>query len=594
MITSPSKGRGFGSIRNFGSAPSLLIMFVLVIYPLASLLLQIVFPDVFSPHASWHFSLHALVRVLHDPLNLQAIGNSFWIGCVAAIISVVIGTITAFGAMMATGFTRTLINTSIWIIFFAPSFVIASGWVILLQGGGVLQQVLHVSPNAFNWFFTPLGLFLVMGLRYFPFAHFAMTQAIQNVGPEYIRAARLLGAPRHTIFLRIWLRLLAPAVLAGATIAFAEGFGDFGLASVITPEMQIPLVSYQIYTALYELPVDFSSAAVLSLMVIIVTSGALVFQFWWLNRKSFGTISGSRWTEAPAQGRAKTVLIAVTVIIVLLGLILPFGATLVQSFWKNSYVGFQWNNWTLTHYVSALAVGSSGLQALIRTAKYALITAGVVMVLGLYIGQQMTFHRTLVSRVLNTVTMATIAIPGVVLGVGYVFAWNATWLVPLHLAVYGTPICLALAYVAVHLPYAIRLQLSAMTQISPNLLTAAQILGARKRVVIRTIVLPLVLETVVSTSLIAFTGTMFELPAASLLYPPGQPPYSVLVDHLFADFQWAAGSCLTIVGMLVVFGSYVLGNYVLRRVFRAGGLTGASGSPVVPKRTVDSVVSVTP
>lgn len=578
MTTSPSNAKKVGSIRSLGSAPSLLIMFVLVIYPLGSLFLQIIFPDVFSPHMSWHFSLSGMGRVLSNKFNLEAIFNSFWIGVVAAIISVLIGTVTAFGAMMARGFTKILINTCVWIIFFAPSFVIASGWVILLQGGGVMQQLLHVSPNAFNWFFTPLGLFLVMGLRYFPFAHFAMSQAISNVGPEYVRAARLLGAKPWTIFSRIWIRLLMPALLAGATIAFAEGFGDFGLASVITPDMQIPLVSYQIYTSLYELPVDFSSAAGLSLLVIIVTSGALIFQFWWLNRKSYGTISGGSWTEAPVKPRTRKVMIGVSLVIVLLGLILPFGATLVQSFWKNSYIGFKWNNWTFANYHAALAVGSAGLGALERTAVYALITAVTVMILGLYIGQQMTFNKSLTSRILNNITMATIAIPGVVLGVGYVFAWNANWLSPLHLLIYGTPACLALAYVAVHLPYAIRLQISAMTQISPNLLTAAQILGAKKNVVLRAIVLPLVLETVVSTSLIAFTGVMFELPAASLLYPSGQPPYSVLIAHLFSDYQWASGSCLTIVGMMVVFGSYVAGNFILRKVFGKNSMSGAWGA----------------
>lgn len=582
MPISRSESRRFAPPRTLGSVPSLLVMIVLYIYPLATLLVQIVFPDAFSARMDWRFSLHEAVQVLQDRLTVESLANSFWIGCVAAIVSVFFGTVTAFGAVMARGPVKSLLDTCIWTIFFAPSFVIASGWVILLQGGGVLQQALGLPPTAFDWFFTPIGLFLVMGLRYFPFAHFAVTQAILNVGPEYIRAARLLGAPRRTILFRIWLRLLAPALLAGATIAFAEGFGDFGLASVITPSMQIPLVSYQIYSALYELPVDFSSAALLSLMVVVVTAGALVFQFRWLNRRSYGTISGSSRTEAPVGDRARKMMVALSLAIVLFGLILPFGATLVQSFWKNGFLGFAASNWTFANYGSALRVGSDGLEALVRTAEYALITAAAVMILGLYVGQQMTWGRSeLVTRILNNIVVATIAIPGVVLGVGYVFAWNATWLTPLHLVIYGTPACLALAYTAVHAPYAIRLQMSAMAQVSPNFLAAAQVLGARKWRVLHTIVLPLVLETVISTSLIAFTGVMFELPAASLLYPSGQPPYSVLVDHLFADFEWASGSALTIVGMLVVFGSYMLGNYVLRKIFGRRPMTGAWGAAAV-------------
>lgn len=557
-------------------------MCILIVYPLASLLIQIVFPNVFSAHMNWKFSVSDVGRVLSVPLNVISIVNSLWMGAIGAVIAVIIGTVTAFGAQNASGWTKKLIHTCVWIILFAPSFVIASGWVVLLQGGGIIPELFHFSPNAFNWFFSPVGLFLIMGLRYFPFAHFAMTQSLQNIGPEYIRAAKLLGAKRWTIFFQIWLRLLAPALLAGATIAFAEGFGDYSLASVITPNLNVPLVAFQIYSALYELPVDFSSAAVLSLIVIVVTAAAIMLQFWWLNRRRYGTISGSSWADVSSEKERPKWVVWLALFVIAIGLILPLGATLIQSFWKNNFQGFAAANWTISNYVSALGVGDSGLAALLRTAMYALITSCIVMLLGLYIAQQMTFNKSAVNKSINAVTMSTIAIPGIVLGCGYVFGWNALYLKPLHMDIFGTSLCLGLAYVAVHLPYAIRLQLSAMLQISPNLLSAAQILGARKGFVLRTIVLPLVMETAISTFLISFTGTMFELPAASMLYPAGHPPISVLINHLFADSNWAPGSALSIIGMLAVFGSYALGNFLLRKLLGGKSLNGTwDRSPTV-------------
>lgn len=561
-----SKVRTLGLTRGLGSVPSLFVMGILIIYPLGTLMLQIFFPNVFAMHPNWHFSLAAAGRVLKDPVNLQSIGNSFWIGSLAAIVSAAIGTVTAFGAKVARPRTRAVLSAGIWTIFFAPSFMIASGWVILFQAGGILQQLLGLSPTVFNWFFTPVGLIVVMGLQYFPFAHFAIYQAIENVGPQLIQAARMLSAKRATVFFQVWLRLLSPALLAGASIAFAEGFSDFGLASVISPNMDIPLLSYQIYIALSQLPTNFSAAAVLSLLAIIVTSGILVIQFRWLSQRSYSTVSSASRAGAETVKPRRSWTIGALVIVVV-GLVLPFGATLIQSFWKLQFKGFSAGNWTLSNYQTAFTSGGDGLQALLRTAGYAVIVAVIVMILGLYMGRQLSFEKSRLNQILNNLTVATIAIPGVVLGVGYVFAWNAWWLVPLHLAVYGTPIALALAYAAVHLPYAVRLQLSAMVQIPENLLTAARSFGARKSRVTRSVILPLVLETVISTFLIAFTGVMFELPAASLLYPSGQPPYSVLIEHLFGDNQWAAGSALTIVGMAVVFGSYLFGNFVLRKVF---------------------------
>jgi iron(III) transport system permease protein len=575
MTTSRSKRLGGGVLGSFESGPSLLLMAILIVYPLFSLLLQIVFPDVFNYHMSWAFSLAPIRQVFDNPLNVESITNSLWIGAVAAIVSVVVGTVTAFGAMRASGVVKKVIDAGVWIIFFAPSYVIASGWVVLLGPGGIAQQGLGLPADAFNWFFTPIGLFLVMGLRYFPFAHFAMTQAIQNIGPEYVNAARMLGARRFTVLRRVWLQLLMPAMLAGASIAFADGFGDFGLAAVITPQMQIPMISYQIYSALYETPVAFSSAAVLSLLVVIVTAGALILQFWWLNKRRYNTLTSSSWLDIAPERRRIGGFTWSALVIVLLGLVLPFGATVVESFWKTQTAGLSWSNWTFSAYTAAFGVGGAGLAALGRSLSYALVAAVAVAVIGLFVAQQMTFAKTATSKVLNILTMSTIAIPGVVLAAGFVFAWNARWLIPLNLVLYGTPICLAMAYVAGHLPYAIRLQLSSLAQVSPNLLTAGQILGAKRHVIVRKIVIPLVRETVISTFLITLTGVIFELPAASLLYPPGQPPFSVLIQSQFNSFEWAQGSALAIVGMVIVIGFYAGGTALLRRGLRAGGLRSA-------------------
>ncbi|GMA65981.1 hypothetical protein GCM10025859_64230 [Alicyclobacillus fastidiosus] len=134
-------------------------MCVLIVYPLASLLIQIVFPNVFSAHMNWKFSVSDVGRVLSVPLNVISIVNSVWMGAIGAVIAVIIGTVTAFGAQNASGWTKKLIHTCVWIIFFAPSFVIASGWVVLLQGGGIMPELFHFSPNAFNWFFLQSGCF---------------------------------------------------------------------------------------------------------------------------------------------------------------------------------------------------------------------------------------------------------------------------------------------------------------------------------------------------------------------------------------------------------------------------------------------------
>ena len=566
------------------SAPSLIVMGVLIAYPLGALLLQIAFPHVFGVQMNWRPSLATVRSVFTNPINLQAVADSLGIGAAAAVLSVLIGVVTAVGSTAAPRRAARIIEGGVWAVFFTPSYVVASGWLLLLQPGGLLQQLTGLPPTAFNWFFSPVGLLLVMGLRYFPFTHFAVKQAITNMSPSLIEAARMLGARKWDVARRIWLPLLAPAIFAGASISFADGFGDFGLAAAIAPQMQIPLVSYQIYSSLYETPVNFSSAAGLALIVVAVTGGALWLQFWWLGRRAYWTVSGSRRTT-PAKTARVTLLTGLCAAIVGLAVILPTGATIVQSLFNSPTAGFSLSNIGFNAYASLVTGSQNDLTALLRSIQYAVAAAVATALLALFVAQQMTFHKSFASRLLNTLTMSTVAVPGVVLAAGFVFAWNARWLIPLHLVLYGTPLCLGLAFIAGQLPYGIRLQLGALSQIQPNLLTAAQLLGARQRAIVRSIVMPLIRETVITTFLLTLTGVIFELPAASLLYPAGQPPFAVVVQQKFNSFLWSQGSALTLIGMTCVLAIYLGGNALIRRFLRGPAATAVA--PATEAETVD-------
>ncbi|KUO94635.1 ABC transporter permease [Ferroacidibacillus organovorans] len=274
-------------LRAVGATPSLLILFVLMIYPMGTLLLLVAFPHAFDMTPSFRFSLSAISGTFSDPGNSGAIVNSLVFGVLLALLASVLGVVTALGLARTRGLARTILRVSIWIVFFAPSYIIAQGWVILMQDNGILAQLFHM-PNGFSgWFFSPTGLVVVMGFRYFPFVHFAVEQAIANIGGELVDAARLSGGKPARVLRSVILPLLLPALLAGTSIAFAEGFGDFGFAAAITPQMQIPLLSYQIYAALSQAPVNFPAAAVLSLVLLVVTGVALWLQFFFIVKTRF-------------------------------------------------------------------------------------------------------------------------------------------------------------------------------------------------------------------------------------------------------------------------------------------------------------------
>jgi len=548
-----------------GALPSLLVLLILVLYPLVTLFVQTVLPHLFDVHMNLTPSIRPLMQALSDKLNYESLLNSFFIGLLASIVAAIIGTISAFGAARAPRKYRVMIDVAVWIVFFAPSYVVAEGWLLFMQDGGIAAQIFHL-PNGWSaWFFTKGGLVVTMGLRYFPFVHFAMVQAIRNMGTEFERAARSVGASRLRVFWRVTLPLLAPGLLAGASIAFAEGFGDFGFASAIAPTMNIPLLTYQIYSALNQAPVDYAAAAALSLILVLMMSAVLLLQMWWLKRGSYTTVSSSsNWnTVTPTKVQWQTV---VALVVAGVSLVIPVCSMIAASMWKTDVGGIRRGNWTLKAYSTVLHLGSNGLDAMVRSMLYSLVVATLTMALALYVSFQLNRKKSVAMRLVNLITMATIAVPGVVLAAGFIFAWNAVWLKPLHLVLYGTSLCLGMAYVAGSLPYAIRLDLGAMTQLSPNLMMAAQMVGARQRVVMWGIVLPLISSTVVSTFFLTLTGTMFELPASSLLYPAGSPPFPVEIQQQFMAFKFAEGAALATIGMIVVFVMYAVGRYFSNRL----------------------------
>ncbi len=558
MITYINKIKN-GLFERLDSLLGVCAMLILVVYALFALLIQSIFPHIFDKNSSLVPSINGLVNVFSDKMNFLAVYNSFTIGIMATIIAVVLGIFAAVAVKNMGRRLSKVTNALIWITFFMPSYVITQGWIISLQDGGIISQIFKLQSGWSKIFFTRYGVAIIMGLRFFTYVYFGLQQALMNIGDELIKAGKIAGASKFKRFFKITLPLLTPAILAGASIAFAEGFGDFGIAAAITPNSHIPLLTYQIYSSLNQDPVDYSNAACLSVIEIMVTTIAILLQFAIMRKKSYITnpVVKSK-DKASENNKNHPVLITGIVILLLFSLALPLVSNVIASFWKVWANGISSTNWTLANYNKVMSLNSDGYNSIIRSIFYSILVTIIALPFALTVAYQLVFKKTKVSKFINVLNMSTIAIPGVVMAAGFVFAWNAVWLIPLNLVLYGTPICLGMAYLAGALPYSIRLQTGALSTLPTNLIKSAKIFGANNSQIIFRIIVPLVSTTTISTFFMSFSGIMFELPAASLLYPAGQPPFSVVIQSEFNNSNWSKGSALTIVGILIVFVVFII------------------------------------
>lgn len=544
---------------------------ILIGYPLLALLLQIVFPNLYSVPMSLVPSLTSLQGVFADKENLNAVLNSIFIGAAGTIAASILGTIIAFAAEEHSGFMHTLIDALVWLIFFLPSYIVAEGWVMFMQDGGILAQLLKLPNGWSSWFFSRWGVILIMGFSYFPYVYFSLRQGIRNVNSDLIKAGRLSGGSRAQVFRKIVLPLLTPSLLAGASIAFAEAFGDFGLPAAIMDQTQLSLLPYQIYVSLGQSPVNYPAAACLSFLVILISAGAILLQFFWMRKKDYSTVLARKDSVIFAKTKKNPLLTLGSFFILSVSLLVPLGSTIIASLWKVWANGLSLGNWTFANYSKALKIGSEGVNALGRSLEYAFVVAVLTMILGVILAYQMSFKKSALNSFLNILTMSVIAVPGIVLAAAFVFAWNGVWLIPLNLVLYGTPICLGLAFMATYLPYSIRLQLGAMGQLPLNLIKAARVQGAGEIIVLRKIILPLVAGTAISTFFMTFTKIIFELPASMLLYPPGCPTFSVTIQHYFSESHWSKGSALSVIGLIILLAAYSLGRYLMEHFGKGKG-----------------------
>ncbi|GCE15228.1 ABC transporter permease [Tengunoibacter tsumagoiensis] len=537
----------------------IVVLGLLVLYPLAAILLQSVFPNIYAINPDVTPGLSALKQVFSDPLNYQAFGNSLWLSAITALIASLVGTTLAILAKRTDLPFRGMMDTLVWIIFFFPSFLIGEAWSLILIRGGIPDQFLHFSDALIKGFFSPAGVIFVLSLKSFPYVYISVSAALRWLGSEFEDAARLSGARVWRAWLSINTPLLAPAIFAGGLIAFAEALSDFGTAATIAQSSNVTLVTYQIYAAINTAPVNFSAAAALSLLLFMAIALALLVQTGVQRRRSFQVISGRNRPARPISlGLWRWPALLFCILVFTLALLLPLSMCLILSFLHAFGNGLTSSNWTVANYMAVLAQGSDALDALSRTVWLALGTATMTTLLGLPIAFIIRRTHLPGRSILSMFTLVTIAVPGIILACGYIFAWNAPYLENIGIGgqdgiqFYGTIWLLFCAYIGGNLPYATRLSIGGLEQVGTNMLETGRVQGANIFQLIFHIVGPLLRSHLLSIWLLVFTGTMFELAASELLYPPGQPTLPVQIISFFNDFKLGPGMALSMLNVAIV------------------------------------------
>lgn len=521
-----------------------LALLILIGLPLGSVIVQAFVPGLFYGDRTFA-GFDNLLQIFERRLWRVSLTNSLQLAIGTAIFGTILGVTLAYLRSHYRFWGAGWLDASAWALLILPSFVIAQGWVLFAARGGLAEQWLATTLVR-DFIFSPLGLVFVMTLKNYPFAYLTMRAALKWNVASYVHAARLNGAGPWRSFWSIRLPLLIPAIIAGAVLVFVDTIGDFGLPAALATTYRYPTLTYSIYTAINQAPIRFDLAGVLAFYLILILMVAVALHFWIVRRSFFDFLTASAGERQRVRSRWH--LLMSTLVLVFLGLafVIPLGTSALVSVMDQLHLGLRLDNLTLRHYVETLAPGSRMRESLLNSLSIAGLAAGGSMLLGLAAAYLLTFSKFGLSRLIDVTCTTTLAVPGVILGVGFIFVWNQPWLASMGLSLYGHPAILVLAAIAGAVPIAVRLILGSIAQVPQSFLLAAALQGASLLQRIRTILVPLLLAAVLSATLAAFGSSVFDLAVTSILRPPGFEVIPVTINRQFQQGEYGLSTAGTL------------------------------------------------
>ncbi|WP_027016229.1 ABC transporter permease [Comamonas composti] len=520
-------------------------MGLLVVVPVLYVLLQALFPDIAlaslaNPFAHW--------RVLAREGELGGLlANTLGLGLAVVAGSLLLG--------LPLGLVRGLCDlpgARYWdlaflIPFMIPPYIAAMGWILLLQPAGYWQQAL--GWNGAGLLFSVPGVVVVMVLNLFPVVYFAVSRAAASAGGRLAMVARISGASPVQALLRITLPLMLPSLAASALLVFAMTIEEYGTPAVLASNVGFFVLVTGIERRLSDWPIDLPGAALLSCLLMLLALAAYALQRALLRGRGYATTDGKPQQLVRAGlGLWRWPVLALFALAALAATLLPLLSIVLTAFTGTLSGGVAADNFTLRHFAAIFVQGSDAWSALSTSFSLAAGVALLTGALGSLVAYCVLRFRSRWVLALDAVSVLPNAMPGIVVAVGLILAWNQPWL---PITPYNTWVMLLMAYACLLLPYPIRYANAALQQISENLESAARVHGAGPWTMLGRIVLPLLAPAVGAAMLLVFSIASRELVASLLLAPTGMQTVSVYVWRQFEQGSVGEGMAMSLVAIAV-------------------------------------------
>lgn len=445
--------------------------------------------------------------------------NSLFLAVCVGFLTTVLGLIFAL-VVTRSGFRyRRAVRALTILPIITPPFVIGLALILMFGLSGSITQffseLFGLEPT--RWLYGLPGLMIAQVLAYTPIAFLVLIGVVEGVSPSMEEAAQTLRASRWQVFKTVSLPLMRPGLANAFLLGFIESMADFGNPLILGGNFDV--LSTEIFFAIVGAQYDQGRAAVLAIVLLGFTLTAFFAQRKWLGKKSYTTVSGKGDSGVhPLMPRALAIpVLAIAAIwstftLTIYGMIV-YGSTV--KLWGVD------NTLTLKHYVTAFSIRvtekgwqwtGSAWDSFWTTMQIATIAAPLTAAVGLITAYLLTRQSFRGKNAFEFGTMLSFAIPGTVIGVSYILAFNVP---PLELT--GTGAILVISFIFRNMPVGVRAGIASMSQLDKSLDESSLTLGANSWQTFRRIILPLLKPAILAALVYSFVRSMTAISAVIFL-----------------------------------------------------------------------------
>jgi iron(III) transport system permease protein len=445
--------------------------------------------------------------------------NTVLLAVLTGLASTALGLAFALIAVR-TGFRfKALLRVMTVLPIITPPFVIGLALILMFGRSGAVSAFLFrffgIAPS--RWIYGLAGIFLAQVLAFAPIAFLVLVGVVQGISPTLEEAAQTLRAKRLTIFRTVTLPLLRPGLANAFLLCLIESMADFGNPLVLGGNFEV--LSTKIFFAVVGAATDQGRAAVLSIILLLFTLIGFGVQQLWLGNKSYTTVSG--------KGDAGiTMPLPRSIGFACYAVAMPWGTftfAVYAIIFVGSFVKAVGRDYTptLASYAIAFRIehtdfgwffSGSAWPSLFATVEISLIAAPLTAAIGLLTAYLLARQSFFGRKAFDFAAMLSFAIPGTVVGVSYILAFNVP---PIEIT--GGALILVICFVFRNMPVGVRAGMAALAQIDKSLDEASLTLGARSFTTVVRIMMPLLRPALVASLIYAFVRAMTAVSAVIFL-----------------------------------------------------------------------------